>query len=185
MFTYYLSSLHEYREKNLELGQATSRAWMEMVAHLIDGQYLIGRAVLHPAIPILEHHAGAHWQRETVNDHQELVMKWLDEGVAKATKAQEIVFAAFTHHAAGWETFGHEFLRKLQRDVGPEYTEALQMMDQTLQGIASAESTALESAHNAVTVPKTISKPAAKKAAVKKPAARKLVARKPTRGVQS
>ena len=180
MFTYYLSSLHQYREKNLELGQATSRAWMEIVAHLIDGQYLIGRAVLHPATPAQPHHVGAYWERESVNDHQELVMKWLDEGVAKAVKAQEIIFAAFTHHATGWEDFGHEFLRKLQRDIGPEYADALKVIDQTMQGIASAESTALQSARNAVVVPQTIRKPAAKKAAVKKPAAKK-----PARGAQS
>ena len=37
MFTYYLNSLHEFREKNLELGQASTRAWLELVAHFIDG----------------------------------------------------------------------------------------------------------------------------------------------------
>ena len=182
MFTYYLSSLHEYREKNLELGQATSRAWMEIVAHLIDGQYLIGRAVLHPATSVQPHHAGAHWEHETVNDHQELVMKWLDEGVAKAAKAQEIIFAAFTHHATGWGDFSHEFLRKLERDVGPEYADALKIMDQTMQSIATAESTALQSARGAVSVPKTTRRPAAKRAAVKKSAASKPAAKKPTRG---
>lgn len=173
MFTYYLSSLHEFREKNLDLGRATSRAWMEIVAHLIDGQYLIGRAILHPATPALPHHAGAHWEHETVNDHQELVMKWLDESVEKATKAHEIFFAALTHHATGWEDFGHEFLRKLQRDVGPEYADALALIDQTLQGVASAEATALQSARNVVNTPTMRSKLAAKTSAPRRPAAKK------------
>lgn len=167
MFTYYLSSLHEFREKNLELGQATTRAWLEIMAHLVDGQYLIGRAVLHPATPQPDHHAGAHWERVTTNNHQELVMKWIDEGMVKATKAQEIVFAAFAHNATGWSEFGHEFMRKLQRDAGPEYADALKLIDKTMQDIASAESTALHSARAAVQVPR------ARKPVPKKPAAKK------------
>ncbi len=166
MFTYYLSSLHEFREKNLELGQASTRAWMEVVAHLIDGQYLIGRAVLHPAaLQADTHHPGAHWEQVTTNDHHHLAMKWMDEAVAKATKAQEIVFAAFAHNATGWSEFGQEFMRKLQRDAGPEYAEALKLIDQTMRDIASAESAAMKSARGVVQV---TPRPAAKKAVAKK-----------------
>lgn len=163
MFTYYLSSLHELREKNLELSRATTQAWLEVMAHLIDGHYLIGRAVLHPAAtPLESHHAGLHWEKVSTNDHQELVMKWLDEGIAKATKAQEIIFAAFTHHTAGWSELGHELVQKLQRDAGPEYADALQFIDQAMRGAAMAESAALNIARQSAKAPRTANKIPAK-----------------------
>lgn len=178
MFTYYLNSLHEFREKNLALGQASSRAWLELVAHFIDGQYLVGRAVLHPAAQPGEHRPGAHWERVATNDHHELAMKWVDEVVAKTTKAQEIIFAAVAHNATGWSDFGQEFLQKLQHDAGPEYADALKLIEQTMQGIASSESAAMKSARDEV---KVIPRPAAKKSTAKKPAV-KTLSRPPARG---
>ena len=164
MFTYYLSSLHELREKNLELSRATTHAWLEVMAHMIDGQYLIGRAILHPATQQLgSHHPGAHWERVGDKDHQELVMKWLDEGVAKTAKAQELIFAAFTHHATGWGQLGHELVRKLQYDAGPEFADALKLIDQTMQDVVSTESAALQKAHQAMKVPRAAVKASAKK----------------------
>lgn len=170
MFTYYLSSLHELREKNLALSHATTHAWLEIMAHLIDGQYLIGRAILHPATtPLASHHPDLHWEKVRHDDHQELVMKWLDEGVSKAAKAQEIVFAAFTHHATGWGEIGHELMQKLQRDAGPEYVEALRFIDKTMQDVVTAESAALHTARQVVKTPRVASKaptkPATKAAA--------------------
>lgn len=174
MFTYYLNSLHEFREKNLEFGEATTQAWLEIMAHLINGQYLIGRAVLHPAGSQTAHHPGAHWESAATNDHHELMMKWIDESVVKANKAQEIVFAAFAHNATGWHDFGHEIVRKLQRDAGPEYADALKLIDSTMREIASAESTALKSAVNVVKVTRA-AKPVAKKLVVKKSPTKKTV----------
>lgn len=178
MFTYYLNSLHEFREKNLELGQASSRAWLELVAHLVDGQYLVGRAVLHPAAQPGTLHPGAHWERVSTNNHHELAMKWVNDVVAKTTKAQEIIFAAIAHNATGWSEFGQEFLHKLQRDAGPEYSDALKLIEQTMQGIVSSESAAIKSAGDVVNA---IPRPAAKKSVGKKPAA-KTVPRVPSKG---
>lgn len=159
MFTYYLSSLHELREKNLELNRATTHAWLEVMAHVIDGQYLVGRAILHPAAHQLgSHHPGAHWEMGSNSDHQELVMKWLNEGVAKTAKAQELIFAAFTHHATGWGELGHELVRKLQKDAGPEFTAALKMIDQTMHDVVSAESSVLESARQVAKSPSVVVK---------------------------
>ena len=169
MFTYYLKSLHVFREKNLELGQASTRAWLELVAHFIDGQYLVGRAVLHPAVQPGDHRPGAHWERVESNDHHELAMKWVDDVVAKTTKAQEIIFAAVAHNATGWSEFGQEFLHKLQHDAGPEYTDVLQLVEQTMQGIVASESVAMASAREVVNTP-TVT--AAKKITAKKKAAK-------------
>lgn len=150
MFTYYLSSLHEYREKNLELSQTTMRAWLDIMAHVIDGQYLIGRAVLHPASYHSDaHYAQAHWERVTVNDHQELMMKWIDESVAKATYIQEIVYAALAHNVTGWSEFGHELVRKLQKDIGPEYADTLQLIDNAISEIVTSEKNTINSVHEA------------------------------------
>lgn len=171
MFTYYLNSLHEFREKNLALGQASSRAWLELVAHIIDGQYLVGRAVLHPPAQAGAHRPGAHWERISTENHHQLAMKWVDDVVAKSTKAQEIIFAAVTHNATGWSEFGQEFLHKLQRDAGPDYADALKLIEQSLQGIASAESAATTSGRKVVdSRPRT----AGIKSAVKKPASTKV-----------
>ena len=166
MFTYYLSSLHELREKNIVLSHATTHAWLEIVAHLIDGQYLIGRAILHPALaPMASSHPDLHWEKVSHDDHQELVMKWFDEGVSKAAKAQEIVFAAFTHHATGWGEIGHELMQKLQRDAGPEYVDALRFIDKTMHDVVTAESAALHTARQVVKTPRVSSKAPTKTAA--------------------
>lgn len=77
-------------------------------------------------------------------------MKWLDEGAAKTAKAQEMIFAAFTHHATGWGELGHELVRKLQRDAGPEFADALKLIDQTMKDVVSAESAALQTARQAM-----------------------------------
>ncbi|MEN9879779.1 MAG: hypothetical protein RIQ55_425 [Pseudomonadota bacterium] len=175
MFTYYLNSLHEFREKNLEFGQASTRAWLELVAHFIDGQYLVGRAVLHPAAHHGEHGPGAHWERVATNDHHELAMKWVDDVVAKTTKAQEIIFAAVAHNATGWSEFSQEFLHKLEHDASPEYAEVLKLIEQAMQGIASTESAAMKSARDLV---KAIPRPVAKKSVTKRPSA-KAVSRVP------
>ncbi|MGV1016532.1 MAG: hypothetical protein ACOYBW_04040, partial [Fluviibacter phosphoraccumulans] len=49
MFAYYLKSLHNLREQNLELGKTTSQAYLDLVFSYLEGQYLLGKALLHPS----------------------------------------------------------------------------------------------------------------------------------------
>ena len=158
MFTYYLNTLHEFHEKSLTLGHAMSCAWTEMITHMVDGQYLIGRVVLHPATLQLESPSDALWAGVGGNAHQKLVMEWVDEGAAKITRLQAIAFAVFGHNAAGWGAFGHEFVSKLKRDAGPDYAEALNLIDKTLQDVVSVESAVLKSAGAGAKVPRTAHK---------------------------
>lgn len=169
MFPYYLSTLHKLREKNLQLGQATTQAWLDLAAHIIDGQYLVGHAILNqPVSGIDAHHPGGHWERE--GEHQQLALKWANEAVARTTKVQEIIFAAVLHSATNWQDLGHELLNKLQHDVAPEYADALKLIEQAMQDIASAESAAKKTANGILIAPSRLP---AKKPPTKKPAAKK------------
>lgn len=181
MFTYYINSLHDFREKNLEFGKAATEAWMEVLAHLIEGQYILGQVILHPsANPEGEHHPDVHWERVLdKNQHQHLVMKWMDDGVEKANRLRDALVTTFSHQATGWNDFTGELIQKLKADAGPEYAEALALMGQALDNIAATESATLKAAQqvakNAVAVSK---KPAAAKATVaRKPAAAKPAAK--------
>lgn len=140
MFNYYLTSLHEFREKNLALGKATSEAWLAVVAHLLDGQYLIGKVTLHPPTPQPGFgHPGAHWEVIQNEDHKDLVLKWIDDGIAKANRVQEFLFASFKHNATGWSALTHEAMDKLRHDTAPEFADTIGFIDKTMTAIAETE----------------------------------------------
>lgn len=184
MLTFYMNSLHDFREKNLEFGKAATEAWMEVLAHLMEGQYLLGQVMLHAA-PAEggEHHPGIHWERVLdKNQHQHLVMKWMDDGVEKANRLRDVLVSTFSHQATGWNTLTGELIQKLKSDVGPEYTEALTLMGKTLDNIAATETATLMAAQNVVDNAAIPRKPAAAKrtvAVAKKPTAQHTVKKPP------
>lgn len=154
MFNYYLASLHEFREKNLALGRSTSKAWLAFVAHMLDGQYLIGKAALHP--PTLQPdfgHPGAHWEIKQNEDHKDLVLKWIDDGIAKANQVHETIFASLEHNTTGWSTMTHEAMDKLRHDTAPEFAATVGLIDKTMKAIAETEAKSIAAVSKMAQIP--------------------------------
>lgn len=96
MFSYYLKSLHNFREQNLEVGKATSQACMELVSSGIEGQYVLSKAMLHQGVrsisdqnPDLE----SFWSMRFDDEEQQaLILNWIDAHVEKKQSSTSFDF---------------------------------------------------------------------------------------------
>lgn len=121
MFAYYLKSLHIYREQNLDVGNATAQACLDLISSYIEGEYLIGKAMLHQGVrtldfnhPDLKAFLSVDFDDEA---HQRLILQWFDLHVARSNHFNQMIFDVTKQHIVGANSLVSEFNEKLNRDL--------------------------------------------------------------------
>ena len=143
MFAYYLKSLHNLREQNLELGKTTSQAYLDLVSSYLEGQYLLGKALLHPSThrlnegkPDLDSFWSVHADDGT---HQKLMLKWFDHHLEKNTQFNQLLLEAVQQHAAGFNALTDELVSKLKKDLPEAFAGNLNSVTAALATVTQAE----------------------------------------------
>jgi hypothetical protein len=156
MFAYYLKSLHNLREQNLELGKTTSQAYLDLVSSYLEGQYLFGKALLHPSArslnpkkPDLDSFWSVHSDDGT---HHKLILKWFDHHLEKNTQFNQLLLEAVQQHAAGLNALTDELVSKLKRDLPEEFAGNLNSLKAALASVTEAEGSLLSAAEATLTV---------------------------------
>lgn len=154
MFILYLNTLHRHHEKTLALGKRSSDTYLAVLSNMVDGQFRMAMAMLHPIIsnanaaqPI------AHWEYlPNAENHKHLAMHWLTENKEKLDEFNHVLLAMVEHHTSGWSVIANEFLTKLQADAAPEFKELLGLGKATVEQLAATESAAMLAVKNATSV---------------------------------
>lgn len=177
MFSYYLKSLHNYREDNLEVGKATSQACLDLVSSCIEGQYIFSKAMLHQGVRTFNGNQSdleSFWSIRFDDDmHQQLMLNWFDAHVEKNNHLHQLFLDAIKQHASGLNALTTELLFKLKRDLPEVYADNLDTVKAALASVTEAEESFVNAAESGllpVKLPATRARKAAAHASGLKPA---------------
>jgi hypothetical protein len=124
MFTYYLKSLHSYHELQLDVGKATTKAILDLLASTVEGHYVINRAMLHQGVHTLgvgKHDTESIWSiRFDDAVHQEQFQSWFQTHVEKTNHLHQLYLDSLVKNARGLNDLGLELVSKLKRDLPDE-----------------------------------------------------------------
>lgn len=154
MFVIYLNTLHSHHEKGLALGKRSSDAYLAILSNIVDGQFRMAMAMLHPVM------SGANSTQliahseylPNAEHHQQLAIQCLAECKEKLDEFNNTLLAIVEHHTSGWSMVSNELLTKLQTDAVPELKAWLNLAKTTVAQAAAAESSTISAIQRAATV---------------------------------
>lgn len=143
MFGYYLKSLHNYHEQNMDLGNATSQAYVDVISSYLEGQYLLGKAMLHPGVRTLDQSKPdleSFWALRFDDEmHQCLILRWFGKHLEKNNEFNKRLLDAVQQHACGLNALTAELVSNLERDLPIEFSGNFDSFKTAVDSVTQAE----------------------------------------------
>lgn len=143
MFAYYLKSLHKYHEQNLNLNNETAKASISLLLSLLEGHYLIQKAMLHQRVTQMPHRTYGNEPYLAIQFdegfHEDSFKNWIDSVMNKSTHMNHLVIESFQHPYTGLNSITGEFLANLKRDLPKEFSEELDSIRLGVESLTEAE----------------------------------------------
>jgi len=156
MFSYYLKSLHSYREQHLDAGKATFLACLDVASSYVEVQYAFSQAILHQGMrPLTMSEPGLKkfWSVSFDDDtHQELLQNWIMVHLEKINHLHQLLVDSSALHAIGFNALIMELVGKLKHDLPVGCEAGLESIKEALLSKNALEESFVNTAKAGVSV---------------------------------